>query len=64
MAESIIDEVVNKLMNEVTEKSLKRNSSYCKNILKWSMYETQEWTLYFYCNKTVIFDVCSFESNM
>jgi mRNA-degrading endonuclease HigB of HigAB toxin-antitoxin module len=21
------------------------------------MYETLEWTLYFYCNKTVIFDV-------
>jgi hypothetical protein len=37
MAESIVDEVVNKLLNEVAEKSLKRNNSYCKNILKWSM---------------------------
>jgi hypothetical protein len=45
---------------KLLKKSLKRNSSYCKNILKWTMYET----LYFYYNKTVIFDVCSFESNM
>jgi hypothetical protein len=57
MAESIIDEVVNKLLNKVAEKVL-------KNILKWSMYEALEWTLCFYCNKTVIFDVCNFESNM
>jgi hypothetical protein len=56
MAESIVDEVVNKLLNEVAEKILKKTSTYCKNILKWSMY--------LYCNKTVIFDVYIFESNM
>jgi hypothetical protein len=30
MAESIVDEVVNKLLNEVAEKVLKEDSSYCK----------------------------------
>jgi hypothetical protein len=64
MAESIVDEVVNKLLNEVAVKVLKEDSTYCKNILKWSKYEKLEWTLCFYCNKTVIFDVCNFESNM
>jgi hypothetical protein len=32
MAESIIDEVVNKLLNEVAEKVLKEDYTYCKNI--------------------------------
>jgi hypothetical protein len=64
MAESAVDEVVNKLLHEVAEKVLKvlrRNSTYCKNILRWSMYETLEWTLYLYYNTIVIFDVYSFE---
>jgi hypothetical protein len=64
MAESVVDEVVNKLLHEVAEKSLKRNSTYCKDIMRWSMYETLEWTLYLYCKKIVIFDVCIFESKM
>jgi hypothetical protein len=37
MAESIIDEVVNKLLNEVAEKVLKEDYTYCKNIFWWSM---------------------------
>jgi hypothetical protein len=49
---------------KLQRKSLKRNSTNCKNILRWSMYETLEWTLYLYCNKIVIFDVYSFESKM
>jgi hypothetical protein len=56
MAESVVDEVVNKLLQKLERKFLKRNITYCKNILRWSMYH--------YCNKTVIFDVYSFESNM
>jgi hypothetical protein len=36
MAESIIDEVVNKLLNEIAEKVLKEDW-YCKNIFRQSM---------------------------
>jgi transcription termination factor NusB len=37
--ESVVDEVVDKLLHEVVEKVLKENNTYCKNILRWSMYE-------------------------
>jgi hypothetical protein len=33
IANSIIDEVVDKLLNEVVKKSLEKSRLYCKNIL-------------------------------
>jgi hypothetical protein len=36
LAESIVDEVVNKLLNEIAEKVLKEDW-YCKNIFRWLM---------------------------
>jgi hypothetical protein len=52
MADSIIDEVVDKLLNEVQRKSLEKNIFYCNNILKCLMYGTIEGRLSFYCDKT------------
>jgi hypothetical protein len=38
MANSIIDEVVDKLLNKLQKKSLERNRFYCNNILKcWNV---------------------------
>jgi hypothetical protein len=53
MANSIIDEVVDKLLNEVAEKSLEKNRFYCNSILKCLMYGTIGRRLNFYCNKSM-----------
>jgi predicted transcriptional regulator of viral defense system len=54
VANSIIDEVVDKLLNEVKEKVLReKNRFYCNNILKCLMYGIIEGRLGVYCNKTM-----------
>jgi hypothetical protein len=42
MTNSIIDEAVDKLLNEVAEKVLEENRFYCNNILNCLMYGTME----------------------
>jgi hypothetical protein len=37
MAESIVDEVVTKLLTKLRRRSWKRTSTHCKNISRWSM---------------------------
>jgi hypothetical protein len=42
MADSIIDKVVDKFLNEVAEKFSEKSRLHCKNILKCSMYGIME----------------------